>query len=319
MLNGDKKANTREAFGLELLELARDGYNVFGIGADTSKSMGLDLLKKEFPDRIFDVGIAEQNMLMTAAGMAADGKTVFATSYSAFMSMRSLEQLRSFIAYPNLNVKVIAGLGGFTAGIEGVTHTALEDIGIIRCLPNVCLINPADAVSTRKAVRAAALFDGPVYIRVGRDDSPILFDDETYEFTIGKANMLSDGGNDFALIATGFPVCQSMRAFEILKAEGLKGKLIEMPTIKPIDADSIISAASKTGALVTVEEHYYTGGLGSSVAEVLARFHPAPLEQVAVEDKYTQSGYPDELRKEYGIDVSDIVEAVKRAIARKTC
>ena len=312
-----KMGNTREAFGLELLELAREGYNVFGIGADTSKSMGVDLLKKEFPHRIFDVGIAEQNLIMTAAGLASDDKIVFATSYSAFTSMRCIEQFRSFAAYPNLNVKIIAGLGGFTAGIEGVTHTALEDLGIVRCLPNVCVINPADAVATRKAVRAAALHEGPVYIRVGRDASPLLFDMETYRFEIGKANVLFDDGNDVALLATGFPLYEAMEAYKQLKSEGIRMKLIDVPTLKPLDGRTIIEVAGATGAIVTVEEHYYTGGLGSAVAEVTARECPTPLEQVAVEDKYTQSGYPEELREKYGLTVPAIVAAVKKVMKRK--
>jgi len=312
-----KTGNTREAFGQELLELAREGMNVFGIGADTSKSMGVDFLKKEFPHRIFDVGIAEQNLIMTAAGMDSDDKIVFATSYSAFTSMRCLEQLRSFVAYPNLNVKVIAGLGGFTAGIEGVTHTSLEDLGIIRCIPNVVLINPADAVATRKAVRAAALHHGPVYIRVGRDASPLLFSMDSYKLEIGKANVLEDDGDDVAIVASGFPLYETMEAFRRLKAGGVRAKLIDAPVLKPFDKDTILAAARKTRAIVTVEEHYFTGGLGSAVAETTAREFPAHLEQVAVEDAYTESGYPQELRETYGLTVDAIVAAVHRVMKRR--
>ncbi len=314
MIENQEMRNTREAFGEELLQLARDGFNVYGIGADTSKSMGISALYADYPERALDVGIAEQNMIMTAAGMASDGKIVFAASYSAFTSMRSLEQLRSFVAYPNLNVKVVAGLGGFSAGIEGVTHTALEDLGIIRSIPNVCLLNPADAIATRKAVRAAALHDGPAYIRIGRDSTPVIFDEETYEFEIGKSNIIHEFGYDAVIFATGFPVYESIVACEELQKEGINTTLVDVPSLNPFDTDMVVDLAKKTKFLVSVEEHYYNGGLGSAIAEVTATTYPIKLKRVAVESKYTQSGLPEELKQTYGITVEAIIKAVKESL-----
>lgn len=314
--NEVKLENTRTAFGQALLDLARDGYDVVGIAADTSKSMCLDLLQDEFPKRVYEVGIAEQNMMMVAAGLASTGKIVFVTSYSAFLSMRCLEQLRTFIAYPRLNVKVVAGLGGFTAGIEGVTHMSLEDLGIIRCIPNICLINLADAQSTKKAIRAIADYDGPAYLRIGRDPSPVVFTD-AYKFTIGKANFLKDNGNDLAILATGFPVYQAIQALDILKQERIGAKLVEIHTIKPIDKDAILNLAKDTGALLVVQEHYRTGGLGSAVAEILVKSYPVPMEEIAVDDIFTESALPDELRRHYGLTVEDICKAARKVISRK--
>jgi transketolase len=286
------------------------------VSADTFKSMRVDLMKEEYPDRCFEVGIAEQNMIMVAAGLAAIGKIAFATSYSVFTSMRTLEQLRTFVAYPNLNVKIVAGLGGFTAGIEGVTHIAMEDLGVVRCIPNVTVINPADAVATNKAVRAAADYPGPVYMRIGRDDSPVIFNND-YRFEIGKANLIRDVGKDATIIATGFMVSKAFEAAELLEKEGIKIRLIEIHTLKPIDADVIIKAAKQTRAIVTVEEHNCIGGLGSAVAEVLVKNYPVPLEQVAVSDIFTESAHPDELREHYGLTTKNINKAVKKVIKRK--
>jgi transketolase len=314
--NEVKLENTRTAFGQALLDLARDGYDVVGIAADTSKSMCLDLLQDEFPKRVYEVGIAEQNMMMVAAGLASTGKIVFVTSYSVFLSMKCLEQLRTFIAYPRLNVKVVAGLGGFTAGIEGVTHMSLEDLGIIRCIPNICLINLADAQSTKKAIRAIADYDGPAYLRIGRDPSPVVFTD-AYKFTIGKANFLKDNGNDLAILATGFPVYQAIQALDILKQERIGAKLVEIHTIKPIDKDAILNLAKDTGALLVVQEHYRTGGLGSAVAEILVKNYPVPMEEIAVDDIFTESALPDELRRHYGLTVENICKAARKVISRK--
>ncbi len=311
-----KKENTRKAFGETLRELARERDNLVVVSADTFKSMRVDLMKEEFPERCFEVGIAEQNMIMVAAGLAATGKTVFATSYSVFTSMRALEQLRTFVAYPNLNVKVVAGLGGFTAGIEGVTHVAMEDLGVVRCIPNMIIINPADAIATKKAIRAAADHFGPIYIRIGRDDSPLLFD-EDYQFSIGKANLLKDIGSQATILATGFMVYQALEAVKFLQKEGIGVRLIEIHTIKPLDTEAIIKAAEETGAIVTVEEHNCIGGLGSAVAEVLVKNRPVPMEQVAVEDIFTESARPDELREHYGLTTENIIKFVKKVIARK--
>jgi transketolase len=308
--------NTRKAFGEALRELARDGYDVVVVSADTYKSMRVDLMKEEYPERCFEVGIAEQNMMMVAAGLAAIGKIAFATSYSVFTSMRSLEQLRTFVAYPNLNVKVVAGLGGFTAGIEGVTHIAMEDLGVVRCIPNMVVINPADATATKRAVKAAADYAGPVYIRIGRDDSPVIFDD-TYRFAIGEANLLKDDGKEATIIATGFMVQQALEAVGLLEKEGIGVRLVEIHTLKPIDAEAVLKAARETGGIVTVEEHNRIGGLGSAVAEVIVKSCPASLEQVAVADVFTESAHPDELREYYGLTAVNVVQAVKKIIKRK--
>jgi transketolase len=311
-----EKYNTRKAFGEALLELAEADPNVVTVSADTYKSMRVDIMKEKFPERCFEVGIAEQNMMVVAAGLAATGKTVFATSYSVFTSMRALEQLRTFVAYPKLNVKVVAGLGGFTAGIEGVTHVAMEDLGLIRCIPNITLLNPADGIATKKAVKAAAEFNGPAYIRIGRNDSPVIFD-KKYKFTIGKSNLLIDNGNDATIIASGMIIHKATQSVKRLKDEGINVKLIEMHTLKPIDTEAIVDAAKGTGAIVTAEEHNCIGGLGSAVSEVLVKNHPVPMEQVAVDDVFTESATPDELRNKYGLTVENIIEKTKKAIGRK--
>jgi len=316
MINTIKMESTRVAFGKELFKLVQEGYDIVTISADTHKSMQCGHLFSEYPKRCIEVGIAEQNMMMVAAGLASCGKIAFVTSYSVFTSMRALEQFRTFIAYPRLNVKVIAGLGGFTAGIEGVTHIALEDLGIIRCIPEVVLINPADAISTRKAVKEAVNYKGPVYIRIGRDPSPVIFN-ENYQFILGKANLLINEGNDVAILATGIMLFYAKMAVEKLKKEGVGAKLLEVHTLKPIDEKSIIEIANTTKAIVTVEEHNIIGGLGSAVAEVLVREYPIPMEQVAVPDRFTESGAPDELRNYYGLSIDEIVHKAKKVISRK--
>lgn len=316
MKGTEKMISTRTAFGEALLELAQEGYDIMGVSADTSKSMGMVPLASEFPARWIDTGIAEQNMLLVAAGLASTGKIVFASSYSVFTSMRALEQLRTFIAYPNLNVKVIAGLGGFSAGIEGVTHVAMEDLGIVRSIPGVALVVPADSVATRLAARAAAEWEGPVYIRIGRGPSPVIFDDK-YEFKIGKANYIENRGNDVGILATGLIINKAMLAMDLLDRQGIMASLIEIHSLKPIDKEAIISIARECGAILTVEEHNVIGGLGSAVAEILARHLPTPMEMVAAPDCYSESGLPEELRQKYGLTIKEIVESARRVIHRK--
>jgi transketolase len=308
--------STRTAFGEALLELAQKGYDVVGVSADTSKSMGMVPLASEFPERWIDTGVAEQNMMLVAAGLASTGKIVFASSYSTFTSMRALEQLRTFIAYPHLNVKVVAGLGGFSAGIEGVTHIAMEDLGIIRSIPDIALIAPADSTAMRLAARAAAEWDGPVYIRIGRDASPVLFD-ERYRFEIGRANILEERGNDVGILVTGLILSEALAAMGLLEGQGIKASLMEIHTLKPIDESAILSMARKCGAIVTVEEHNIIGGLGSAVAEVLARQWPTPVEMVAVSDCFSESDSPECLKRAYGLTPEAIVESAHRVIERK--
>jgi len=312
----DEMISTRKAFGDALLNLVQEGYDIIGISADTSKSMGMDLLAKEFPERWVDTGVAEQNMLLVAAGLASTGKIVFAASYSVFTSMRALEQLRTFIAYPKLNVKVVAGLGGFSAGIEGVTHVAMEDLGIVRSIPNISLIVPSDAIATQLATRAAAKWNGPVYMRIGRDASPVLFNDK-YTFEIGKANILKTDGNDLAILVNGLLLYEAIKAMPLLENEGIEATLIEVHTLKPLDDATILNSAKDCGAIVTVEEHNIIGGLGSAVAEFLGRNYPIPIEMVASPDIFTESDTPENLKLNYGLTTESILQAARRAMRRK--
>ena len=301
--------STRIAFGEALLELAEEGLDLVAISADTSKSMGIGYLKSKYPQRCFDCGIAEQNMMMVAAGFASTGKTAFVASYSVFTSMRALEQLRTFICYPNLNVKIAAGLGGFSAGIEGVTHTALEDLGIVRCIPNLVIVNPADYYSTINIVKNLSQLNGPAYIRLGREASPIVFD-KNYSFKIGKANLILDKGEDIGIITSGIILAEVLIAAKELDKKGIKYKLMELPTLKPVDEEAIINLGRTTEKIVTIEEHNIIGGLYSAVSEVICRNHPAEVFPISVPDKFTESGLPSELRKKYKLDSTNIVKKI---------
>ncbi len=292
--------STRAAFGEALLELADEGFDVAAVSADTSKSMGVDLLKSKYPDRCFDCGIAEQDMMMIAAGIASTGKTAFAVSYSTFTSMRALEQLRTFICYPKLNVKIIAGLGGFSAGIEGVTHTALEDLGIVRCIPDLMVVSPADYFSTKKIVKELSGIPNPCYIRLGRDPSPVVFDKD-YSFIPGKANLLMDKGSDIGIITGGIILTEVISITDKLDAKGIGYKLLEMPTLKPIDSEAIIDLAGNTKKIITIEEHNRIGGLYSAVCEVLCDKYPKKVYHIALPDIFTESGLPAELMDKYGM------------------
>lgn len=306
--------STRQAAGEAILELARKGVDVVAVSADTSKSMYTTLLKEQFPERFIDTGIAEQNMMMVAAGLAATGKIAFAASYSVFTSMRCCEQLRTFIAYPNLNVKVIAGIGGFSAGIEGVTHVATEDLGIVRCIANIAVLAPSDAVSTHKAVLAAAAYPGPVYIRVGRDPSPVLFDD-TYSFDIGTAIRHREG-RDITILATGLVLAEVLRAGQLLQQEGISADIIEMHTLKPVlNPESIVDSALKTGKIITVEEHNVIGGLATVVAEILAGRGKFSLLKLGLQDRFAESATPEELLVKHRMKAPLLVEEVKKHLA----
>lgn len=303
-------ASTRLAAGEAIRQLAREGVDLVAVSADTSKSMFTDLLKDEFPDRFIDTGIAEQNMMMVAAGLASTGKTVFVASYSVFTSMRCCEQLRTFIAYPNLNVKVIAGIGGLSAGIEGVTHIATEDLGIMRCIANMVVAAPADATAVRQAVRAAAAHQGPVYIRVGRDATPVLFD-ENYRFSFGRP-MWHRTGADVTLIATGIVLKEVLEAAVTLAACGIEATIIEIHTLKPIlEPELIREHILRTGSVITVEEHNVIGGLGTVVSEVLAGCGPVKMRKLGLQDSFAESGTPDELYLKFGLKAPCIVDAVR--------
>jgi transketolase len=307
-------ASCRAAFGETVLELFREGRPVMAVTSDTRSSMGLDAFAREAPAHHVEVGIAEQNLITVAAGLAAGGRTVFAATYATFASMRAVEQIRTFLAYPRLNVVVVAGLGGLTGGIEGVAHLALEDIGMLRCVPDLVILNPADANETRQMVRAAADHEGPVYIRLGRDDSPVVRG-EAGAIGIGPGRILAEHGWDAALLTSGLITAEVLDAAETLRHDGIACAVIEFPTLKPIDHHLILRAASRAQHLFTIEEHSIVGGLGSAVAEVLTSAAPALLNRIGTHDAFLESGSPPELRATYGLTAGAIAARV-REVAR---
>lgn len=311
----DKKIATRESYGKALADLGKE-YDIVVLDADLSKSTKTDTFKKEFPDRFINMGIAEQNMMSTAAGLASCGKVVFASSFAMFAAGRAFEQIRNSICYPKLNVKIGATHAGISVGEDGATHQCLEDIGIMRTIPNMVVINPADDVEARAAVKAAVLHDGPVYLRFGRLAVPVLYDEAEYDFEIGKGVLLEDG-TDVSIVATGLMVEPALEAKKMLADEGINARVINIHTIKPIDRDILVKAAKETGAIVTCEEHNVIGGLGSAVAEVLCEEAPVPMERVGVKDAFGKSGVPADLLKEYGLTAEDIAATAKKAVSRK--
>ena len=304
--------NTRAAFGEAIRDLALEGNDIVAVCADTEKSMCLDLLKEKFPQRVINVGIAEQNMMMVAAGIASTGKIAFACSYAMLNSMRALEQVRTFIAYPYLNVKIVSGLSGLTGGMEGVTHQSIEDIAIMRSIPNMVVLAPADYSATKVIVKKASEYKGPVYIRLGRNDTPDIFD-ENYQFEIGKANKLAEG-KDACIIATGLILDRAIKAVNILKKRGYSIGLLEMPSIKPIDKEALINVARKTGKIITIEDHNIIGGLGGAVAEVLAENYPVKVKRIGINDTFAEAAkYPDLLDK-YGLSINNIIKETEEII-----
>lgn len=314
MAIGDKKA-TRESYGMALAELG-EKYDIVVMDADLSKSTKTDTFKKKFPERFINTGIAEGNMLSTAAGLATTGKIVFASSFAMFAAGRAFEQIRNSIGYPHLNVKIGATHAGISVGEDGATHQCLEDMGIMRTIPGMVIINPADHVEAMAAVEAAVKYEGPVYLRFGRLPVPQIYDENTYKFEIGKGVQLEEG-TDATIIATGLMVPYALEARELLKADGIDAAVVNIHTIKPIDREIIKKAAEKTGAIVTAEEHNVNCGLGSAVAEVLCEECPVPMLRVGTQDVFGKSGKPYELLKEYGLSAENIAENVKKAIAMK--
>lgn len=306
---------TRDAYGEALAELGAVNENIVVLEADLSKSTKTNDFKKVYPERFFNMGIAEQNLLGTAAGFAAAGKIPFASSFAVFATGRAYDQIRNSIAYPNLNVKIAATHAGLTVGEDGGSHQMLEDIALMRALPNMTVIVPADGVETKQAVKAAAAYEGPVYIRMGRPKVPVLFGDD-YKFEIGKGIVLKEG-SDVTIVATGIMVSKAVEAAEQLATEGISVAVVNISTIKPLDVDLIITQAQKTGAVVTCEEHNIYGGLGSAVAEVLVENCPVPMMRIGVADKFGESGLPDELLEKYGLTANNIVTQAKAVIARK--
>ena len=302
------KIATREAYGQALAEIGEEIKNIVVLDADLSGSTKTAVFAKKYPERFFNMGIAEQNLMSTAAGFATCGKIPFASTFAIFATGRAFEQVRNSICYPKLNVKIAATHAGLTVGEDGATHQAIEDLAIMRALPNMTVINPADGVEARKAVRAAALYKGPVYLRFGRLAVETIFD-EDYEFEIGKGKVLKEG-TDVAIIATGIMVGEALKAAEILEKDGKKAMVVNIHTLKPIDEEIILKAA-ECGAIVTAEEHTVIGGLGSAVAEVLAEKKPTPMRRIGIKDQFGQSGKPGELLKLYNLTAEDIVKAAK--------
>ncbi|MBN8707522.1 MAG: transketolase family protein [Bacteroidetes bacterium] len=306
---------TRNAFGEAMAELGQSNPDVVVLCADLKGSLKLEKFSENHPDRYFSIGIAEADMIGTAAGLAIGGKIPFTATFAEFSTGRVYDQIRQSVAYSNTNVKICASHAGLTLGEDGATHQALEDIGLMRALPGMTVIVPCDANETYSATMAIAKFKGPVYLRFGRPNQP-NFTEINPDFQIGKANVLNPG-KDVTIIATGILVWKALEAAEILQAEGLTVRVINIHTIKPLDVEAIVTAAKETGAIVTAEEHQKNTGLGDAVAHVISTQFPVPLEIVAVNDTFGESGLPDELLTQYGLSTQDLVKAAKKAISRK--
>ena len=307
--------DTRSGFGEGLAELGRTNPDVVALCADLTGSLKMDDFKKENPERFFQVGIAEANMMGMAAGMTIGGKIPFTGTFANFSTGRVYDQIRQSIAYSQKNVKIAASHAGLTLGEDGATHQILEDIGMMRMLPNMTVIVPADFNQTKQATIASAAHNGPVYLRFGRPVMPIFVKPDA-EFVIGKADVLTEG-TDVTIIACGHMVWKSIEALKTLTEKGISVELINMHTIKPLDVDAILKSVAKTSCVVTAEEHMRNGGLGDAVAQVLAQHDPLPQEFVAVNDKFGESGTPMELMTKYGIDTADLIAAVEKVLARK--
>ena len=309
------KIATRDAYGDALVALGKKRNDVVVLDADLSGSTKTAKFAKVFPERFFNIGIAEQDMVGTAAGLAVGGKLPFASTFAVFATGRAWEQVRQSVCYPNLNVKIVASHAGITVGEDGGSHQSVEDIAVMRVLPNMTVIVPADGPETMQAIEAVAEYKGPCYVRVGRNKVPTLFG-EDYTFKIGKAHVFHQG-KDAAIIAVGIMVAEALKARDLLKAEGIDAGVINMSTIKPIDAQAVIAAAGHCGAIVTAEEHSIIGGLGGAVAEVLSESSPVPLVRVGVKDTFGTSGDTDGLMKHYGLSADDIAAAVREVIKKK--
>jgi transketolase len=310
------KIATREAYGKALVKLGEQNKNIVVLDADLSKSTKTAEFARVYPERFFNVGIAEQNLMGTAAGLSAAGKIPFASTFAIFAVGRAFEQIRNTIAYPKLNVKIAATHAGITVGEDGASHQTVEDISLMRSVPNMTVIVPCDAAETEGAVNAALEISGPVYLRLGRIAVPQI-NKESYRFEIGKAVILREG-NDVTLIGTGIMVNTCLEAAEILQSKGIKAAVINMHTIKPIDEETIEDFARKTGAVVTAEEHSIIGGLGSAVAEVLGERCPVPLKRIGIRDVFGESGKPEELLIKYSLTAADIIQAAQKVIERKS-
>jgi len=310
-----EEVSVREAYGKALLELGMENQDIVVLDSDLSRSTMTAFFAREFPERFFECGIAEQNMIGIAAGLAAAGKIPFASTFAVFIPGRCFDQVRMSIAQPGLNVKLVTTHGGISVGEDGTSHQSIEDLSLICSLPGFTVIVPADAIETTEAVKAAVATLGPFYIRLCRPKLPLVYG-EDYRFKLGKAVTMRQGG-DATIIAIGLMVKAALEAARNLEREGIYCRVLNMSTLKPIDEAAIIRAAAETGAIVTAEEHLEHGGLGSLVAQVVAQNQPVPMEFVAIKDTYAKSGKPSELLERYGLTEKDIERGVKSALARK--
>ena len=309
-----KKA-TRESFGETVTALAAEYPEIVVLDADLAAATKTGIFKKAYPERFFDCGIAECNMVGVAAGLATCGKIPFAASFAMFSAGRAFEQVRNSVGYPKLNVKIVGSHAGISVGEDGATHQCCEDIALMRTIPGMTIINPADETEAKKAVRAALEIDGPVYMRFGRLAVPVIFDDD-YKFEVGKGVELREG-NDVTIVATGLMVNEALEAHELLKNEGINARVINIHTIKPLDNDIILKAAKETGAVVTAEEHSVIGGLGGAVSELLSENYPVPVLKLGVYDVFGHSGPAPKLLDEFGLRAANIAEKAKKAVALK--
>lgn len=311
-----KKIATREAYGKALAEIGQKNESIVVLDADLSKSTKTADFKAVCPERFLNMGIAEANMMVVAAGLSTCGKIPFVSTFAMFAAGRAFEQIRNSICYPNLNVKICATHAGLTVGEDGASHQAIEDLSLMRSVPNMTVINPSDAVETEAAINAVAAYNGPCYVRLGRAAVNVINDNPQYKFEIGKGVTLKEG-TDVTIVATGIMVDVALEAYEMLSNEGISARVINIHTLKPMDNELILKAAKETGVLVTAEEHSIIGGLGSAVAEVISEEYPVPVIKVGVKDTFGESGKPDELLKAYGLTADDVVNAVKKGLAMK--
>lgn len=309
------KIATRESYGKAVTELGKVNKDIVVLDADLANATKSGVFKNEFPDRHFNAGIAEMNMVGLASGLSLAGKIPFVSTFAVFGTGRAYDMVRNSVCYPKLNVKLALTHAGLTVGEDGATHQMLEDIALMNALPNMTVIVPADGPEAEQVVKAAAEIDGPVFMRFARAATDVIFD-ENYKFEIGKAAQIREG-KDVTLIACGIMVAKALEAAEILKGDGINARVINMSTIKPLDKAAVEKAAKETGAIVTCEEHSIYGGLGSVVSQAVSKSTPVPVEFVGVQDVFGESGKPDQLIKKYHIDVEDIVEAAKKAVSRK--
>ena len=307
--------DTRSGFGDGLLEAGKRNPNVVALCADLTESVKMTAFKKAFPERFVQIGIAEANMVSVAAGMALSGKVAFYSSFAAFATGRVYDQIRQSVAYSNTNVKICGSHAGITLGEDGATHQILEDIGLMKMMPNMIVINPCDYNQTKQAAIAIAEYKGPAYLRFGRPKVPIFISEET-PFEIGKALMINEG-KDVSIFATGHLVWEAIVAGEILAEQGIDAEIINIHTIKPLDSEAILRSVEKTGCVVSCEEHQFNGGLNDSIAQLLARNNPKPMEYVGIDDQFGESGKPEDLMVKYGLKAANIVEAVHKVLKRK--